>query len=111
MDTKWSIQFLNKNTEQEIFDLTPDLKAKFLHIADLLIDFGPLNVGMPHVRHLKAKIWEMRLKGKNTIARSLYVLATQQRIIILRTFIKKTQSTPLQELQIAQNRIKEINHE
>lgn len=48
----------------------------------------------------------MRLKGNNNIARS--ILAAQQKIVILHTFIKKTQKTPSQALTIAQKRIKEI---
>ena len=111
MIKKWKIEFVNKNAEKEIFELTSDLKAKFLHIGDLLKEFGPFHVGMPHVRLLQEKLWEMRLKGNNTIARSIYILATRQRIIILHTFIKKTRTTPLQALRIAQSRTKEIKDE
>lgn len=52
----WTIHFVNKTAEEEIFDLTPDLKAKFLHISDLLISFGPQYIGLPHVRPLEKKL-------------------------------------------------------
>ncbi len=30
----------------------------------------------PHVKHLGGKLWEMRMKGKDGIARAIYVTAT-----------------------------------
>jgi phage-related protein len=103
----WTIHFVNKTAEEEIFNLTPDLKAKFLHISDLLISFGPQHIGLPHIRPLEKKLWELRLRGKDNIARSIYVLASQRRIVILHTFVKKTQKTPQKALEIARKRMKE----
>ena len=91
MKDNWTIECVNEAAEEEILNLSADLKSKFLHISELLLNFGPLNVGLPHVRPLENKLWELRLKGRNNIARSIYVLATKRRIIILHTFIKKTQ--------------------
>ena len=68
----WSVFFVNYESEEEVMTLPPDLKAKFLHITDLLSEFGPMSVGMPHVRPIEGKIWEIRLKGRDKIARSLY---------------------------------------
>ena len=107
MTTSWTIHFVNKVAEEEILELAPDLQAKFLHISDLLINFGPHQIGLPHVRPLEKKLWELRLKGKDNIARSIYVLASQRRIVILHTFIKKTEKTPQKALEIARKRMKE----
>ena len=38
-------------------------------------------------------------------------IVKQQKIIILHIFIKKTQSTPLNEFKIAQDILKEIDYE
>lgn len=46
------------------------------------------------MKHLEDKLWEMRLTGKTGIARSIYITASGQRIVVLRTFVKKTQKTP-----------------
>lgn len=96
---------------QEILGLTKDLQSKFLRISDLLIKLGPNNVGMPHIKPLEDKMWEMRLNGKVNIARSIYFLAHKKKIVILHTFIKKTQKTPRKALEIAKQRMKEINLE
>ena len=60
------------------------------------------------MKHLSGKLWEMKLKGRDGIARSIYVAASGQRVMVLRTFVKKTQKTPRQELEIAMARMKEI---
>ena len=60
----------------------------------------------PHVRHIRGQLWEIRLKGKAGIARALYVTAKEQRVVILRAFIKKTAKTPLGEIDLALQRAK-----
>jgi len=50
----------------------------------------------------------MRLSGRDGIARSMYVTASKQRVIVLRTFVKKTQKTPPREIEIALAHMKEI---
>lgn len=111
MIDKWSISFVNEKSEGEVLSLSPDLKAKFLHIGDMLQDFGPQKMGLPHIRPLGKKLWELRLKGKDNIARSIYVLASRKRIVILHTFIKKTQKTSDKALKIALSRLKEIDND
>jgi phage-related protein len=62
----------------------------------------------PYVKHLTGKLWEMRLKGKDGIARALYVTALGRRVVIVRAFVKKTQKTPDSEIDLAQRRAKEV---
>jgi phage-related protein len=60
------------------------------------------------VKHLEGKLWELRLKGRDGIARALYVTATGKRLIVLRAVVKKTQKTPRAEIELALQRAKEI---
>ncbi|MGK7913476.1 MAG: type II toxin-antitoxin system RelE/ParE family toxin [Synechococcus sp.] len=46
-------------------------------------------------------VWEIRLKGRDGIARALYVTAKSERVVIVRTFVKKTQKTPRREIELA----------
>lgn len=62
----------------------------------------------PHVRHIRGQLWEIRLKGKAGIARALYVTAREQRVVLVRAFIKKTQKTPASEIDLALERAKEL---
>ena len=61
-----------------------------------------------YARHLEGKLWEFRLKGKDGIARALYVTTSGQRVIIVRVFVKKTQKTPRREINLAIERAREI---
>jgi phage-related protein len=69
---------------------------------------GLEQVHEPYVKHLEGKLWEMRMKGKDGIARSIYITAAGKKIIILHSFIKKTQKTPKAALDIVRDRAKEI---
>jgi phage-related protein len=50
----------------------------------------------------------MRLRGRDGIARALYVTVTGQRVVVVRVFVKKTQKTPRREIELALERAKEI---
>ena len=104
---KWSIEFINETAEKEVLKLSPDLQAKFIRIGDLLAEFGPHHIGMPHSRFLQQGLWEIRMKGKDNIARSIYCLQKGQKIVILHTFIKKTQKAPQKAITVALKRLKE----
>ena len=54
-------------------------------------------------------LFELRCKGKEGAGRAFYCTIIGRQIIILHSFIKKTQQTPDLELKIARRRLKEIN--
>ncbi|WP_268745944.1 type II toxin-antitoxin system RelE/ParE family toxin [Croceibacterium mercuriale] len=84
------------------------MKARVARIVDLIEGHGLERVGEPHIKHLQGKLWEMRMKGRDGIARSLYVTATGRRVVVLRSFAKKTQKTPRREISLALERAKEV---
>jgi phage-related protein len=88
--------------------LPEDIRARFERIVNLIKAKGLEQVHEPYVKHLEGKLWEMRMKGRDGIARSIYVTATGQRIVILHSFIKKSQKTPKAVLDIARERAKEV---
>ena len=110
MGAKWEIIIVNKAAEKEISRLSNDLKARFIHVTDLLIKLEPENIGMPHVKFLADKLWEMRLRGKDNIARVIYFLACDKKIVVLHTFIKKTQEAPKRAIEIAKCRMREVEN-
>jgi phage-related protein len=80
----------------------------FAHIAFLIEEFGLERVKEPNVKHLRGPLWEMRMKGRDGISRALYVAATEQRVVVVRVFVKKTQRTPNREIRLALERAKEV---
>lgn len=84
------------------------MKARLVRIGKLIEAVGLPNVCEPHVKHVHGPVWEIRLKGKGGIARALYVTAQRQRVVVLRVFVKKTQKTPYSEIELALQRMKEL---
>ena len=52
---EWTVR-IHPLAEPELQALPADMRARFLHIAELLETFGPQQVGMPHVRPLESKL-------------------------------------------------------
>ena len=51
------------------------------------------------------------MKGKDLISRALYVTAHKKRVVIVRVFIKKTEKTPREEIELALERAKKVKND
>lgn len=105
----WDAHFVNEAAEAEFEALPIDIRAKLTRALDLLRAKGVAALAMPLARHVEGKIWELRATGRDGIGRSLYVAASGKRLLILRSFIKKTQKTPRAEIEIAAKRLGEVD--
>jgi phage-related protein len=103
----WTVE-LHPLAEPELLALPTDMQARFLRIAEMLEAFGPHQVGLPHVRPLEGKLWEMRMQGRDGIARAVYVALHGRRLHVLHVFVKKTQTTPRKALDTARNRLENL---
>ena len=65
-------------------------------------------LGEPYTKSIKDGLFEIRIKSDEGIARSIYCYEIGKRIIILLTFVKKTQKTPKSILNLAEQRLKEF---
>ena len=106
----WIVQ-VNPLAVTELMRMPTDIQARFVHISEMLQEFGPQSVGLPHIRFLQDKLWEMRLKGRDGIARAIYVAQTGKQLLVLHVFIKKTEKTPRRALKTAAERLRRINNE
>jgi phage-related protein len=104
----WRVEILNETVAGEIASLPADMQARFLRLAERISLAGLQSLREPHVKHLEGKLWELRLTGRDGIARVLYVTAIGQRVVVVRAFVKKTQKTPPAEIELALRRAKEI---
>lgn len=65
------------------------------------VEFG-WPIGMPTCKPLGDGIYEVRTRlGQNRIARVLFYIDTRNRMVLLHGFIKKTQKTPSEDLELA----------
>jgi len=63
-------------------------------------------IGKPRVDHLCGAIWAIRTSLGNRIARTLFAVGGGL-IVLLHGFIKKTQRTPNDDIELAKRRFKE----
>jgi phage-related protein len=104
----WSVEALNEIVRDEIISLLRDMRSKLEHISLMVTSFGLEKMREPYVKHLQGALWEMRLIGRDGIARAVYVTASGKRVIIVRVFRKKTQKTPRSEIELALKRAEEV---
>jgi phage-related protein len=88
--------------------LPRDIRARFERIVNLIQGHGLERVREPYVAHLEGPLWEMRMKGKDGIARAAYVAASGHRVVVVHVFLRKTQKTPRREIETALRRAKEV---
>lgn len=99
----------NNPVRDWIMDLSNNDK-RAVGVAIQKVEFG-WPIGMPYSRKLEGDLWEVRAKltgGK--IARVIFTLVNDE-MVLLHGFIKKTQKTPITELETARKRLKDINDE
>ncbi len=104
---KCNIAFFNKKVESETLSFPAGILANLIHIMDLIEQFGPA-LGKPHTSPMGSGLFEIRAKGKEGIGRSLFCSVAGNEIVILHSFIKKTQKTPKKDLALAKRRMKEL---
>ena len=71
--------------------------------------YGP-DLGMPHTRAMGSGLFEFRLKAAEGIARIFYCTMVGRRIAVLHQFVKKLEKTPVNELDLARRRMKQITN-
>lgn len=105
----WSVEFLDDDVSAEMEAQPDDIKTKFENIVRLIEDIGLERVHEPHIKHLEGALWEMRMKGRDRIARAIYVTVVEKRVVVVRVFTKKGQKTPRREIKIALKRAEEVS--
>ena len=104
----WRVDVLNQSVVGEIDALPPDMRAKLDHIVRMIEELGLHQVREPYIKALRGKLWEIRIKGRDGIARAIYVTVKERRIVILHAFRKKTRKTPEAAIRTALSRMKEL---
>ncbi len=67
---------------------------------------------MPLCRQIRGNLWEVRcnLTGSKNIARVLFCTSGNH-LVLLHGFVKKTQQTPNDDIDLALSRMRELSHE
>ena len=111
MDQKWKIIYYTSHSgDNPVSDFLDTLEkssqSKILRILHNIQEYG-LDSVIPHIRKLTGTpFWEIRILGQNSI-RIIYVVPAKFQVFVLHGFKKKTQKTPVKELEIASRRYNE----
>lgn len=104
----WKVTYFDKKTEKQVLAFPKGIRADFFHIVTLIQEFGPA-LGRPHTAPLGKGLFEIRAKGREGIARSIFCTVKGREIVILHSFIKKTQKIPAKHMDIALRKKKELD--
>ena len=103
------IVYYNDALQADILALPEGLSGRYFALTDRMELHGA-NLGLPHTKAFGDGLFELRLKSIECIARIFYCALVGRRIVMLHSFVKKSQKTPLNELRIPENRMNEIKH-
>ena len=106
----YTITYYSERVQDEILSLPDTLAARYVVLTRRMVVLGP-NLGEPHTKAFGAGLFELRLKGAEGIARVFFCTLVGRRIVVLHSFVKKSQKTPPRERRIAEIRMKEIKDE
>lgn len=104
---RWSVE-THPEADAEIEALPPGLQARLIRLMEAVENVGLEQLHEPHVKQLDGKLWELRAKAAEGIARGIYVTRTGRRVVVLHVFVKKTQKTPPGALDTARRRMMEV---
>jgi len=84
-------------------------RAKILKYLGFLRENGDY-INVQFIKHIKAKIWELKVDFSHNKYRLFYFIFIRKVIIILHIFRKKTEKTPKLEISIAEKRYNEVSN-
>ena len=106
----YTITYYSEAIQERILDLPDTLAARYIVLTRRMVAVGP-NLGEPHTKAFGGGLFELRLKGAEGIARVFFCTLIGRRIIMLHSFVKKSDKTPPHEREIAEARMKEVKRE
>ena len=67
----WTVETLDAEVDAEIEELPPFLRARFFRLLEMIETIGLDRLREPHVKHIEGKLWEVRAKSAEGIARGI----------------------------------------
>ena len=103
----WQIVYFNDRVQKDVLSMPSGILADYLRLTEAMALYGA-DLRMPHSRALGAGLFELRPRGPEGIGRVFYCTQVGRVIVILHSFIKKTQETPDADMRMARKRLKEV---
>lgn len=97
----------NEPVREFLNSLSITARTKAMRLIEFLTERGVL-LKEPYTRQVRGKIRELRIKDTQGAIRILYFTFTGRRFILLHGFIKKTEKTPLRDIELAEKRMNDF---
>lgn len=81
--------------------------ARFLEVVEEIEAHG-FSASRVQFKPIEGKLWEVKFHARTSGYRVFYCMLEKDIMVWLHAFSKKTQKTPLKEIEVARNRMKEI---
>ena len=104
---EWTVETVSA-VDAEFEALPVKLRARLIRLLETVENVGLEALRELHVKHLDGKLWELRVRAEEGIARAIYVTAAQRRVVVLHVFAKKSRKTPRRALATARERTKQV---
>ena len=103
----WTVETVPA-VDAEMAALPVSLRARLLRLLETVENVGLEALRAPHVRHIEGKLWELRVRAEDGIARGIYATAADRRLVVLHVFAKKSRKTPRRALATARERMRQV---
>jgi len=105
----WTVTYYNERVKRDVLSFPVGILAGYRRLVAVMLEHGP-DLGMPYSRAMGAGLFELRPHGREGIGRVFYCTCSGSTVVILHSFVKKSQRTPDDELQVARRRLREVLH-
>lgn len=103
----YTIEYYSEAVQTDVLGLPATLAARYVVLSRRMVVSGP-HLGEPHTKALGDGLLEIRLKGVEGIARVMFCTLVGRRIVVLHSFVKKTDKVPAADMMLSRKRLKEI---
>jgi phage-related protein len=107
--SNWQITYYNARVQRDVWAMPAGIVADYLRLTEAMALYGA-DLRMPHSRPMGGGLFELRPKGSEGIGRVFYCTQVGKTIVVLHSFVKKTQETPVAEMRVARKRLKDVQH-
>ncbi len=107
--SNWQITYYNERVQRDVWAMPAGIVADYLRLTEAMALYGA-DLRMPHSRAMGGGLFELRPKGPEGIGRVFYCTQVGKTIVVLHSFVKKTQETPDAEMRVARKRLKDVQH-
>jgi phage-related protein len=107
--SNWQITYYNARVQRDVWAMPAGIVADYLRLTEAMTLYGA-DLRMPHSRAMGGGLFELRPKGPEGIGRVFYCTQVGKTIVVLHSFVKKTQETPDAEMRVARKRLKDVQH-